>query len=87
MIMPDDTNELDWIPANFEWQWKTWINEIADDLEFRGAWTQRPWNLRQVIDIFGSVTKAANKPLFFSGYCWRRQKTMGIPPSTNRYDS
>ena len=68
MLMPDDRNErLSYIPPNFEWQWETWVREIADDLEFRGAWTLRPWNLRQVMETFGCITRAANKPLYFQG--------------------
>jgi len=68
MLLPDDRESaLNWIPPNFEWQWEKWVKEIADDLEFRGAWTLRPWNLRQVIDAFSTVTMAAKKPLYFEG--------------------
>jgi hypothetical protein len=68
MLMPDDRETaLNWIPPNFEWQWEKWVKEIADDLEFRGAWTLRPWNLRQVVDAFSAVAFAANKPLYFEG--------------------
>ncbi len=68
MLLPDDRGtHLNYIPPNFEWQWETWVREIADDLEFRGAWTLRPWNLRQVLETFGAVTKAAGKPFYFQG--------------------
>jgi hypothetical protein len=68
MLMPDDRETaLNWMPPNFEWQWEKWVMEIADDLEFRGAWTLRPWNLRQVVDAFSAVTMAANKPFYFEG--------------------
>lgn len=68
MLLPDDRPEqLYYIPPNFDWQWQTWVREIADDLEFRGAWTLRPWNLRQVIETFSAVTKAAGKPFYFQG--------------------
>ena len=68
MLMPDDRgSNLNYIPPNFEWQWETWVKEIADDLEFRGAWTFNPWNLKQVLETFSSVTKAANKPFYFQG--------------------
>jgi hypothetical protein len=68
MLMPDDRGtHLNYIPPNFEWQWETWIRDIADDLEFRGAWTLRPWNLRQVLETFGAVTKEAGKPFYFQG--------------------
>jgi len=66
MLMPDDrSTQLSYIPPNFDWQWETWVREIADDLEFRGAWTLRPWNLRQVVETFSSVTQAGNKPFYF----------------------
>jgi hypothetical protein len=68
MLMPDDRFiRTNYIPPNFEWQWETWIREIADELEFRGAWTLRPENLRQVLETFGAVTKEANKPFYFQG--------------------
>jgi len=66
MLMPDDRGEqLSYIPLNFDWQWQTWVQEIADDLEFRGAWTLRPWNLRKVLETFSSVTQASGKPFYF----------------------
>ncbi len=68
MLLPDDREgHLNWMPPNIEWQWETWVKEIADDLEFRGAWTLRPWNLRKAIDAFSAVTMAANKPFYFEG--------------------
>lgn len=68
MLAPDDRPwRLNYIPPNFEWQWETWVSEIADDLELRGVWTLRPWNLRPVLDTFSAVTRAAGKPLYFQG--------------------
>lgn len=67
MLMPDDRRRTNYIPPNFEWQWETWVREIADELEFRGAYTFRPENLRQVLETFGAATKAANKPFYFQG--------------------
>lgn len=68
MLMPDDRpGRMNYLPPNFEWQWETWINEIADELEFRGAWTLRPWNLRQVLETFAGATRAAGKPFYFQG--------------------
>lgn len=67
MLMPDDRHGLNWIPPNFEWQWEKFIREIADDLEFRGAWTLRPWNLHQVIDAISSVIRDSNKPFYYEG--------------------
>ncbi len=68
MLLPDERSDrMAYIPHNFEWQWETWIRELADDLEFRGAWTFRSWNLRQVLDRFSAVAVEANKPLYFQG--------------------
>lgn len=68
MLMPDDRiGRTNYIPPNFEWQWETWVREIADELEFRGAWTLRPENLRQVLETFSAVTRDANKPFYFQG--------------------
>lgn len=68
MLAPDDRpTQLSYLPPNIEWQWETWVAEIADDLELRGVWTLRPWNLRQVLDTFSAVTRAAGKPLYFDG--------------------
>ncbi len=68
MLMPDDRPDyLGYIPPNFEWQWETWIKEIADDIEFRGAWTLRPWNLRQVLETICAVIKETQKPFYFQG--------------------
>ena len=43
------------------------MKEIADELEFRGAWTFRPENLRQVLETYSAVTQKANKPFYFQG--------------------
>ena len=68
MLIPDNRpGKLSELPPNFEWQWETWVKEIADDVEFRGVFKLRPWNLYKVLDIFGSVIRAANKPFYFQG--------------------
>lgn len=68
MLMPDDRiGRTNYLPPNFEWQWETWVKEIADELEFRGAWTFRPENLRQVLETYSAVTQKANKPFYFQG--------------------
>lgn len=68
MLMPDDRiGRTNYIPPNFEWQWETWVKEIADELEFRGAWTLRPENLRQVVETFVHVVREAGKPFYFQG--------------------
>ncbi len=69
MLFPDDRqnskNSLPSLPPNIEWQWQTWVHEIADDLEFRGSFKLQPWNLQMALDIFSAVTHAANKPFYF----------------------
>jgi hypothetical protein len=67
MLASDDRRQfsLPVLPPNFEWQWQTWVKEIADELEFRGAHTLRPWNLARVLEILSAVTRAADKPLHY----------------------
>lgn len=68
MLMPDDRPEqLSYIPPNIDWQWETWVRDIADDVELRGAWSLRPWNLRQVVETISRVTREAGKPFYFQG--------------------
>jgi hypothetical protein len=67
LIIPDDRGKQSSLPWNFEWQWETWVKEIADDLEIRGTYGFRPWNYKKALDIFGSAARAANKPLFLQG--------------------
>ena len=67
MLIPDDRGRLSSLPPNFEWQWKKWVNEIADELELRGGFMLRPWNLAQVIDTFNAVAKQAGKPFYYQG--------------------
>lgn len=64
MLAPDDRGYLSYLPPNFDWQWETWANEIADELELRKHWTLRPWNIRPMVERFLAVTRAANKPLY-----------------------
>ncbi len=69
LLMADDRfesrNSIPSLPPNIEWQWQTWVNEIADDLEFRGSFKLQPWNLQKALDIFSAVTHVANKPFYF----------------------
>jgi hypothetical protein len=67
LIIPDDRGKLSSLPYNFEWQWKTWATEIADELEIRGTYGFRPWNFAKALDVFGVAAKAANKPLLLQG--------------------
>jgi len=38
------------IPRNFDWQWKTWINEFADYVELRSFGNVRPWRRERIVD-------------------------------------
>lgn len=68
MFMPDNRpRKLNALPPNFEWQWETWVKEIADELEFRGVFKLRPWYLKRALDVFSAATRAANKPFYFQG--------------------
>lgn len=68
MLAPDDRpGRLSYLPPNFEWQWETWVREIADDLEFRGVFTLQPWHVKQVMETIIDVNSKANKPLYFQG--------------------
>jgi hypothetical protein len=68
MLYPDDRPyKLKALPWNFEWQWETWVREIADELEFRGIFKLRPWHLKQALDIFSAVTRDAGKPFYLQG--------------------
>jgi len=67
MLLPDERggNRIPSLPPNFEWQWEKWVREIADDLEFRGAFKLRPWHLQQVLDTFCAATRKTNKPFYY----------------------
>jgi len=52
-------------PCNFDWQWETWVREIADYVEYRGAFFLRPENQREVADRIGLVAREAGKPLVY----------------------
>lgn len=68
MLMPDDRpGRLGPFSYNFDWQWEIWIKEIADELEFRGGYMLRPWNLKKALDIFSAKTREAGKPLYLQG--------------------
>ncbi len=67
LIQDNRPGKLNALPPNFEWQWETWVNEIADELEFRGVFKLRPWNLTKVLETFGRVVRSADKPLYLQG--------------------
>lgn len=53
------------VPRNIEYQWRTWIAEIADFVEFRGAFTMRPENIRRAVDLVGLAAREAGKPFTY----------------------
>ncbi len=67
LIQPDDRGKPSSLPYNFEWQWETWIKEIADELEIRGIYGFRPWNFSKALDKYSSVAQIANKPTYLQG--------------------
>ncbi len=68
LLMPDERpGKISSYPYNFEWQWETWVNEIADEFEIRGVYELRPWNLAKAIAIFSQATIAVRKPLYLEG--------------------
>ncbi|MCF7853565.1 MAG: hypothetical protein K9N51_02110 [Candidatus Pacebacteria bacterium] len=48
-----------------EWQWETWIREIADYVEFRGAFTLRPESVKRAVDRIGLVARQAGKKFIY----------------------
>jgi len=67
ILLNDRPDKLNSLPRNFEWQWKIWVKELADELEFRGVFRLRPWHLQQAMDVFSTVTREAGKPFYFQG--------------------
>jgi hypothetical protein len=67
LFLDDRPGKLTALPYNFEWQWETWVKEIADELEFRGIFKLRPWHLQQALDIFSHATRKAGKPFYLQG--------------------
>lgn len=55
------------VPFNFEWQWETWLKEIVDYVEYRGAFFFRPENQRYVADRIGFVAREAGIPFVYQG--------------------
>ena len=53
------------LPCNIDWQWETWIREIADYVEFRGANMLRPENVREVTDRIGLAAREAGIPFIY----------------------
>ncbi len=53
------------VPWNMEWQWETWIREIADYVEFRGAFTLKPEHLRRIVDRIGLACREAGKRFMY----------------------
>ena len=67
LILDERPNKACALPPNIEWQWKKWVAEIADELEFRGIFKLRPHSLGKVINIFGTAAQKAGKPFYLQG--------------------
>jgi len=50
------------IPRNFEWEWETWIEELADYVELRGPGPGE-WKREGILDRIAEVTDAAPRPV------------------------
>ncbi len=53
------------VPRNIDWQWRTWIGEIADYVEFRGAFTMLPNNIRRAVDLIGLAARESGIPFIY----------------------
>ncbi len=58
---PDSTP----FPRNIEWQWKTWVRELADYVELQGAPKLRPENIKEVTDRIGLAAREAGIPFIY----------------------
>jgi hypothetical protein len=63
MLHHDDRGGPGPLPRHFEWQWETWLKELADYAEFRGATLLTPYNVRKVVDRIGLAAREAGVPL------------------------
>ncbi|MFC1454319.1 hypothetical protein ACFLQL_03970, partial [Verrucomicrobiota bacterium] len=73
------------LQCNIDWQWETWIRELADYVEMRGANMLGPENVREAADRIGIVTREAGIPFIFQ--CARSTKIVhfdGPHPSLAR---
>ena len=52
-------------PRNIEWQWKTWVHELADYVELQGAPKLRPENIKEVTDRIGLAAREAGVPFIY----------------------
>jgi hypothetical protein len=62
MLRPDDEGRIPATPPMFEYQWSTWAREIADEIEWRGAFAYFPDNLRRISDEIALVARETGKP-------------------------
>jgi hypothetical protein len=52
-------------PRTFEWHWETWVQDIADYVEYRGAFFLREENQREVADRIGLLARDSGKPFVY----------------------
>jgi len=65
------------VPINCDWQWETWVREIADSVVYRGVFHVRPWTNRRIVDRLSAVAAEAGKPFVYQ--CMRIQLTYDGP--------
>lgn len=60
-----DEGKLGITIENFDFEWETWIRELADFVEFRGAMGNQKERLQAMIDRFGLACREAGIPLIY----------------------
>ena len=64
-LRPPDEGRRAPVHEIMEFQWETWLHELADFAVFRGAMGYREESLRYVIDRFGGACRRAGVPLIY----------------------
>lgn len=67
VFQPDNRHGGPWgsLPMNFDWQWETWVREIADYVEYRGANMVLPPNNQWIVERIGLAAREAGVPFFY----------------------
>ena len=85
MIQPDNRKGMWWpadpVPRNIQWQWRKWIRELADYVEFRGAFMLRPENVARAADRIGLEARQAGKP-----FIYQSSRSRGVVSFDGPYD-
>lgn len=64
-LRPRDEGTAAPLQENMEYQWETWVADIADFAVFRGAFGYRQDSVRQILDRFGLACRRAGIPLVY----------------------